>query len=509
MKIKTDWKGIAKKYLKILNPVPPIGGLEITDSELRFLLIRETDFVLASLKLSPGIVVGGSVQDGKSFRAALAQLHVQISAPDLPVHCIVILPPNAVYLQSFSVPALDEIRLAEAAKLNLQMISPIDIKNAYYSWQKISEVVSDSGQVDLLGAFTESSRVDAIVAGLEEAHFVIAAIEFPALSLTRTVSEFRSDIVSGDPHLIVHISPDGVATMIIKNRNLYFNDFNSWKTIQEEIGGTSLDRGSVKNFLAREISRMLNFYTGRFGGLPADVVTFSEVFQEEIAAILPQELAKKVKLLSLKDIADLHSVWFTALGAARRGTIPRSRDTIISLTNKSAETRYVEERGLNFVRLWQKILLAIGGLMLFFFIAVDSLLARTEAPLATQLIQGGAPSQLVETKSLEAQATQFNHATTLALKAKTYFIDWTPFVRYLESVAGDTIGLTRIGTTNDSLVVLGAGSAPNIIAVVAFKDRLSRDQHFEGVSLPVINLKPKADGTIDFSFSFKLKSLEL
>ena len=40
-----------KKILNILNPQPQIGGLEISDSDIRFFLVKGKSFVSASVKL--------------------------------------------------------------------------------------------------------------------------------------------------------------------------------------------------------------------------------------------------------------------------------------------------------------------------------------------------------------------------------------------------------------------------------------------------------------------------
>ena len=57
-----------KKILNILNPQPQIGGLEISDSDIRFFLVKGKSFVSASVKLP----------DKKNLKTALSNLHSQI-----------------------------------------------------------------------------------------------------------------------------------------------------------------------------------------------------------------------------------------------------------------------------------------------------------------------------------------------------------------------------------------------------------------------------------------------
>ena len=66
-----------------------------------------------------------------------------------------------VYSQVFNLPAMNLANFEEAAKLNLQMVSPMDFDKAYSDWQIAGESKADGGQTDVLGVFIQASIVNA------------------------------------------------------------------------------------------------------------------------------------------------------------------------------------------------------------------------------------------------------------------------------------------------------------------------------------------------------------
>src|SRR3989338_4204727 len=161
--------GYLQGVFKHLNPAPPIGGLEISDSALRYVLFENNVPQVAALRLPPGILENGRVKDRANFVAALKNVRGQIPVPSKKrVHVIVSFPPALVYAQAFSLPLVSETNLEEAARLNLQMISPTDPKNTYSDWQRI-EAPNESENIELLGALIENKAADELIAALREA----------------------------------------------------------------------------------------------------------------------------------------------------------------------------------------------------------------------------------------------------------------------------------------------------------------------------------------------------
>ena len=95
-----------KQYLHMLNPDPLLGGLEVSDSAVRFVLLNEDGSVAehAVVSLPAGTVTLGRITDETAFRAACRELRRGIRGfRAMPV--ILSLPPAPVYAQVFAVPA--------------------------------------------------------------------------------------------------------------------------------------------------------------------------------------------------------------------------------------------------------------------------------------------------------------------------------------------------------------------------------------------------------------------
>jgi len=315
------------KYLKILNPSPPIGGLSITDDAIRFVLIHEDRKISsASLRLPPGIISGGVIKDAANLKAAFKKLHEEIKVgKNHEMHIVVVLPSPVVSAQSFYVPFIEENRLDETAKLNMQMVSPIDWNTAYSSWQKIGEQFSEGGQIELLGAFAEKKLVDEYTSTLEESGFSISAVEFPALSLLRLINH-ENILTSDGVYLIVEVMVEGVGLMLIKEKNLRFNHFHTWQSVSEEIGGKQITKEELKKFLETEIQKLINFNTSKWGGVIVSGVVISPGTESDIESIFKDSFSLPIiKFPKTSQGSSIEAPWFTAAGAALRGMIDREK----------------------------------------------------------------------------------------------------------------------------------------------------------------------------------------
>ena len=78
-------------------PLPSVGGFQITNSELRFLELRQEEkgnlsvARIGSLRLPPGIIESGKIKDRANFIAALKSLRDQIVLKDKRVVNVVLM----------------------------------------------------------------------------------------------------------------------------------------------------------------------------------------------------------------------------------------------------------------------------------------------------------------------------------------------------------------------------------------------------------------------------------
>ena len=216
--------------------------MEISDVDLKFSLIKDDEFISYSAKLAAGVIKDGKISDRERFLSALSVMHSQITAKmKEKINVIVNISDNNVYFQVFNLPML-ESNLKEAVNLNLKMISPIDFSKAYSDWQAIGEeVINDSDQLEIFGAFSESQMIDEFDKSLREANFMPVAFEFSGLALARLAVDFGANVNKNKPFLLFYIGANGLSFNLIRNGNLYFNHFVSWQIINLEAKEIPMD----------------------------------------------------------------------------------------------------------------------------------------------------------------------------------------------------------------------------------------------------------------------------
>ena len=487
--------------IKFFNPLPPVGGLEIGDAALRFTLFREGKSPLvSSLRIPPGIVEGGKVKDVKSLVMALRKLHAEVASPRKPLHVVLLLPPHLVYTQSFMLPFVEGDRLNEAVQLNLQILSPMDFEKAYASWQKIGESFTEGGQSELLAAFAERGAVEVFIGALREAGFLVAAVEFPALALVRFLRE-RANARSDESYLVVSVGLDGTSLMIVRFGNLYFNHFHPWSAIQEEMGGKKLSGDDFRAFVMKEVQKVLNFYSGRWGGTFGGAIVVASGLESQIGKLIQDNFGIKLNEIAVKEFAGIDPAWFPVFGAALRGLMPRGDDKLISLTNEPVEVQYREARTLSFIGLWRKILITVTAFILIVFGGVGFVLLRQEQKWKAEGFRG-TPADIVEVQKLEAEAKAFNETVARTLKAKEASVPWSNLLKRLGGLTGE-VTLLRLSITESNVLV--GGSAGTEAQALAFRDRLIAESSFADVLLPFEDIKTNGEGSVDFSLTFRMK----
>ncbi|MEE8131930.1 MAG: pilus assembly protein PilM [Candidatus Paceibacterota bacterium] len=488
-----------KRLLMVINPQPVLAGLEISDLELRFTKVKGDNLISASVKLPPGIIKEGKIKDRPNFIAALSNLHSQITRKKKKkIYVIVSIPNINVYTQVFNLPTIASGNLEEAAKLNLQMISPIDFTDTYSDWQPVGENKTDGGQIEILGALAPRSIIEEFSSSLEEAGFGAVVIEFSALSLVRLVDDKT-------PYLLLQIGSDGLNFSIIRNGNLYFTHFNSWKTTSKEQGKISFS--DFKELIIKETQKVLYFYEVHWGGRINKVILVSSGLNKEVIKLLSENLSLEVQPLTLKKFSQLSPDWYGVLSSALRGLIPRSQDTIISLASVGTEERFQRYRIDNFVNIWRNIILASLIFVIIVFGASWWFLINTMESISILDVGLLKASEITELNKLQEKAKSFNKKIEIALKAKQVDVNWSPFFEKINDLAGDDITLERIFVQSLEIPALINATAVSREAAINFKNMLVQQQEFYEVNLPLSNIISSIEGPVKFSISFKIKNL--
>src|SRR3989344_1587578 len=501
--------GIFKKIIHFLNPGAKIGALAVTDFDLKYALLGGRHITSASLRLPLGVVENGLIKNEKGLAEALVSLHSQISRIKIKkIPIILTIPDFNAYTQVFTLPFAASANLESAAKMNLQMLSPIEYTDAYASWQKVGESETQGDQLEVLAAFAQKQVIDAYTKAIESANFSIVAVEFPSIALARLVSPDTGQ-KQKPPLILIALSSNGLSFSVIRGKNVYFNYATLWQKPQmylEEFDGVVI----------REVRKILNFYASHWQ---------SSIY--ELAFLVPSpELGKRIKDVTKKNFnleaksfmsflspevsrmntSSLGQEWLPVLGSAMRGVMPRSEDEMISLASVSSRERFNREQVIYFMRLWRNSIFTAIAAVLFLFIAVNLFTTRIHTALIKDLNQIKAISPpSADILALGEEAKKFNDEVALVLYARNQSADPSPYLAKIHTLAGETIVIERIAMQSWETPVFINGHGLSEAVLLAFKESLASDPAFANVDLPLSSITRGAQGSVNFSISLLLQ----
>jgi len=487
-----------KKIFGFLNPSPEISGLEISDNALRFLTLKNNQVKKqASVNLPAGTLDGGKVVNEKNLIDALRNLRSQIGRGKRGLPVVVSLSSANIYTQIFNLPHLETTHLEEAAKLNLQMISPLKRESVYNDWQIVGETAG--GNHEALGAFIDATLVDQLMALLKKTGFFVIALEFLPLSLTRFIKE-QSQLDLTIPYLAINVGGEGLNFFVIYEGNLHFDHFISWRLISEKDQATS---EAFKKVVTSELKKILNSYGNRWHAPLTNVLLISSQPTKEIVEWLQREFSLKVQVLDRHQ--DLDSNWFVAMGAALRGLINRADDLFISLTRVGTEEEFLRSRIWRFASIWRTSIILTMIAVIALFTALDWVLIRMNKQLLAELGGTRVPVNQQETTNLETEAKSFNVLIERALAARKQALRWSSFLAKINNLAGSQINIAQLDFNPSTGLVSLAGNSKNEQLILVFKNALIKEPNFFEVNLPLSAIIPTTGGVSLFATTFKVK----
>ncbi|MCK9187167.1 MAG: pilus assembly protein PilM [Candidatus Colwellbacteria bacterium] len=495
--------------LKKISPIEIAGGFVVSDSALRYMRFNENGAVAVStsLRLPPGAVVQGIIKDVETVTAALRQIRGNVGIrSSRNAEVVLSIDSGAVYSQLFNLPQLEENALSEAAELNIQMISPINIKNAYYSYQVVGRS-QDNGSVggyELLGAFINASVIDNWITAFKNAGFLPIAVEFQALSIARAASEIAG-IGKGDISLLLDVSSEGLDLIILKNGNLYFDYFYPWRLIQREDKSISIEK--FKQVLISETSKVMNFSLSKFNGEIKSIWLSAENISDEMVNTLraqfPSMPVSEINVGGNK----LSALWLPVMGAAKRGMILRSEDDLISLGPLSVIEEYAENQIISMIKIWRNVFVITLCFFLFVFSLSNLFLRRVRLSTGQQSLRTLSAEESRELGELRGKADEFNKLVSFVGEASRQENRVYPFVSKVINLASN-IEITRLSAQNFSQPIVLNGNAPSADAVIQFQKRLSDLPNITDLQLPLSSLSTAPNGRTAFVMSFRIMNLD-
>ena len=479
-----------KRLLVLISPQPPLAGLEVSDSTIRLIGGRDNSKQV-SLHLPPGIIEGGRLKNREGFKVVIRELYRRLpSKIRKHLNVVLTIPANDVFIQTFTLPPLHAGNLEEAAELNLQMVSPLNLRQSYYDWQRMDGSDPTGKTIELLGAFVLREIVDGFVQALEEAGLNVAAVEFTSLSLIRELRR-QGRIEPGQSYLVVEVKPEGITFILTRSSQLLFHSFTPWGTIAGE--GKAIVTKDFINALTGEVDTISNFYGAHWGGAVSNLIFItSRDFQDEIKEALEE------RPLTFFDPEELNS----AAGAASRSLLQETKE--ISLLGASYLEIFKQNQILSFVSLWRSILITAFGFLLLLSLGADLFLRQlareTEAATTVDLNQ---PSHK-ELAELEGKASEFNQLVSLIKEIRQEESQTGSVLRLINNLAGAGIRVSRIYIPSLDAPVTLQGTTFNEQAAIEFKNRLVNEGSFTDVDLPLSGIMPGTEGQVSFSVSFQV-----
>jgi hypothetical protein len=490
--------------IKKISSISAAGGLSVSDSVIRYFRMEEGRPISASLRLPPGIVEEGKIKNKELAIAAFKDIRAMISSGGKPPEVVVTLESGVVYSQFFTLPQLEASGIKEAAELNIQMISPVNISQAYYGYQLIGESPGGIGY-DFLGGFIPSSIINDWVSVFKAADIVPVVVEFQSLSLVRAA------VVSGGldkrvASLVIDVSSEGLDIMIVKNGNLYFDYFYPWKNIQGEDRSISFDK--FKQTLSAEVGKVMNFSLSRFGSEVKKIFVNAEgIGDKVVSSIKGQFPGAEISLLTLGD-TNLPPSWAACFGASLRGAMSRSEDDLISLSPLTVIEEYGRNQIINMISLWGRVFAGVLIFLVFIVGAGDLLLRRVRLDLDSQTVRGLSGNELSEFGRLSLEATEFNKQVALVGEAKRGEGGISPFVERISGLSSE-VRLTRLSVQSIISPVSINGTASSADAVSRFHRQLAALKGVSDIQFPLSSLISTPDGRTSFTMSFKVQSFDL
>ncbi|MBI3589453.1 MAG: hypothetical protein HY093_03545 [Candidatus Liptonbacteria bacterium] len=491
------------KLLVLLRAQPQVGGLEIADSALRFARFIGREWQMVSLRLPPGVVKAGQVADYGQLVLTLKQLKGQLphaGSDRQNISAVVCLGSLNVYTQVMSLPDIEESRLDEAVRLNIQMVSPANAAEIYSGWQIVGKNESER-KLDILSAFVNRSVVDEISKALKEAGFLGVVFESRAMAIARLVREKAVGINQARSHLIFILDNDVFDILVTRGGELYFEYLNYWKDLRGENKLISLL--DFRNMVVSNLRKVFNFYSQHWSQDIENVILVATGLNDEIKKIVKENFSLEARELEISLDRPVTSEWYNVLGSGLRGIKSRKDDREISLFVTSARDEFREEQVVSFMKFWRLLIPVALGWLLIFFLATNFILMRKVGTLKSSgLMFDSVKSKEVE--NLQNEAKLFNRYLGLISARRSLNGSKTLALERISKLMSDNnITPDRFSFRDFNSRIVLLGEAKTNAQILDFEKALQTDPQISQVDLSLTEIKPSPQG-FSFSISFAI-----
>lgn len=497
----TSFHNFFQRITQIIQPSPPIGGLEITDAFLRYVSLTGERASVVALRLPPGALDNGAVVNRDAVLSVFRSLYRQLLQSGSPLHIVATIASSRVYTQVVRLPAVANEQYDSALDLNLRANSPLDIASTYYDAELLG--FGASNEREFLAAFVDRALIDPLHDLLVEVGFTIVAMEFPALSAARMLTMLGRGIDAQQPILLLSVVADGVDLMIVRRSHLFFHYWQSFRSLRENESSRAVDATAFQSAVSHALARTLNFYASQWNGVIRDVILLNRGIAPSLQPVLDRSSLRVVPFVATR-FDDAAQVAPSALGAALRGLISRHDDTFISIAPLGTEAGFLRAQFWYFVSAWRWICVVTTVCVFLPFLVTDILLAQQQsqyvavAPLPDEAVTLG------QVQTLRDEALVFNRSVDFVAEAFEERGAFSSLLADFRRLAGSGIAIKRIAFQLHDRSIAFTGHAASGLAAIDFKTTLARQPRFTNVTLPFSRITPEDSG-VSFQLTLNLQ----
>lgn len=469
----------------ILIKPEPIAGIELSDTGLRFVLLKNGKKDAIVLKqavlepLAPGDFLGNAVQNPDGLAKSLANLAVKTRK--LTQLAILTLPADFLYMKIVDFPiTLEEYKIEESIELMANFQLPLPPDKSYYDWQLLP-AQPDASKRQTLVVATDKAKIDEIVSLFTQAGIELVAIEFHQLSASRTLAG-QTDA----SYAMAIVNQHGLA-LSLTDRDIPI----AIRPFPESKRNKAAIEAEIKHLI--DYAQTEGHEIKQLALLGAAAETYKTGLRTINCSA--GTIAGTEQLLPLTE-------WLTAVGAARRGLLPRQDDKQISLMPLGTEEIYEHQKAISFVSFLTKLTAALS----LFFVAVffgswmlmNRLQTITGQQIETYSGQAGQGS-VFEMQNRAQQLNQILGQTNALLQEQ---VNYSRLITDIETIIPGNITITSLAAATASQPLSLIGTAKTRSDLNAFIKTLNESGMFAPTPLPLSNLDKRTD--IPFSFALNL-----
>ena len=470
------FNNIKQKLFVFLRRVKPIAGLAITDDGLYVAVFSgATNTIVLRKKFAFDELTAENISKG------LKKLKIE---PKIDFSSVIVsLPSSESYTALFEFPLIAENKQIEEAMNLATSTLPVSEAEIYSDWMPLENIKTKKKEAVL--EMAKKISIDSYLKIFDENKIAPVAIETYAWSLGQFLEE-GDDIV-----MTVMEQFDSLIFIIYDGKIPYFHFI-----LPKEIFNNEED---FLKSLIHHIKRLIHFVSSE-NNRSREIKSIIVLGSEELKKFLKENISgvdfKEIK--GMGDSGELgHSI---ALGAAKRGLIPRREDAIVSLMPIGTELAYERHRLVSFLDFFQKFSIGFAGFLVVLFtgalVMVRALSLNVEKALQKEIIF---PVEVAETRE---NAKFFNEAVAQMYKIQSASPLWQKVFFEVEKYANIGISISQI-SANENGVISFSGNAASRDSLIFLKNQITGSAVLDAEQLPLSLFLNKEN--INFTIRAKLK----